>query len=70
LKKNLRKKKSSNSKPRQKTNHTLQKVAGDYQLGTISGKEHKYSTFYQSSKRYERKVRCHTSKQTVHYCLC
>jgi len=67
LKKSLRKKKgnknsnniNNSSKPRQKLYHRLQQVAEDYQTGDHV-KEHKYSSFCWSSKRYERKVRLHT----------
>jgi len=39
-------------------------------LGTASKKEHKYSSFCQSSKRCEKKVRLNTSTKTARLCLC
>lgn len=49
------------NKPQHKSKHRLHHVT-DYQPGNRLKKEHKYSSFCQSGKRCEKKLRLHTSK--------
>ena len=54
---------TTNSKPQQKSKHRLQRVV-DYQPGTASRKEHKYSSFCRSSERCEKSEAPHINKDS------
>ena len=54
----------SSCRAQQKSNHRLLQVA-DYQNGDLSWKEHKYSSFCQSSKRWTMKLFFHLPDLTV-----
>jgi hypothetical protein len=60
---------NNNNKPKKKMNHRLQNVAEDYQPGDSLRKEHKYSSFYRSSKRCEKSEAPHINKDSSPLCV-